>query len=139
MSTSIPLVPVDPRGAISSHPNDPSDASEAGSQVPKAPGLALSVKEVQKKPWKYIGYKVFSQWIGSDADFFVLRRFDSLNARVILALQWELCALERKLNELDIIHSAPDAPDVHNGSFKWDDPDRTELIGNIHKKLKEYS
>src|SRR5690349_8772339 len=53
--------------------------------------------EIQTKPWKYIGYPAFALWLSSDNDFFLIRRFDALNARVILMLQWEISVLESKL------------------------------------------
>src|SRR5262245_28352186 len=62
---------------------------------------SVSVKEEKEKPWKYIGYKVFSRWIASDPAFFVVRRFATLNARVALSLQDEIVQLEEKLDYMD--------------------------------------
>jgi hypothetical protein len=95
--------------------------------------------EIQTKPWKYIGYRVFSQWLSSDSDFFLIRRFDTLNARVILMLQWEISVLEAKLARIDQERSAFDFPDVNNGSFEDDNSDRNALIQEIYIKLRRYS
>src|SRR5438552_14157337 len=70
------------------------------------------------KPWKYYGYRTFSQWTTSDNDLFVIRRFGSLNARVTLLLQDELSVLEERLDHLDSLHSRPDAGDIDNGTFR---------------------
>jgi hypothetical protein len=95
--------------------------------------------EIQTKPWKYIGYPVFSQWLSSDSDFFLIRRFDGLNARVILMLQWEISVLEADLARIDRERSAFNFPDVNNGSFEVDDSDRKKLVQEIYYKLKRYS
>jgi hypothetical protein len=105
---------------------------------------SVSPREEHEKPWKYVGYKVFSRWVASDPSFFVLRRFGTLNARVALSLQDEIAQLEEKLDFMDNRYSSRDVPDVHNGSFR-DEPfnqqgDREDLIKNVlPKKLAKYS
>src|ERR1700722_559445 len=74
-----------------------------------------SQDELLNKPWKYTGYRVFSQFIASDNDFFVLRRFGTLNARVILALQDQLSKLEEDLEEIDNRCSRLNAGNINNG------------------------
>lgn len=54
--------------------------------------------DYHKKPWKYAGYRDFSSFVASDNNFFILRRFSTLSARVLLALQDELVELEDQLN-----------------------------------------
>ncbi|KAK5952926.1 hypothetical protein OHC33_006047 [Knufia fluminis] len=104
-----------------------------------APSLPLLTEEdIQRKPWRYIGYKGFSEWMASDDDFFVVRRLDSLTARVILLLQWGLTKLEIKLEALDFDRSRLVVKDLHNGSLELDDDDRQQLVHHIHIKLKEY-
>ncbi|KAK7403419.1 hypothetical protein QQX98_010832 [Neonectria punicea] len=83
-----------------------------------APDAPLSDYEIRKKPWKYIGYRGYSDFISSEDDFFVLRRFDVLNVRVALALQDELSVLEEDLSRLD---------------------NRNDLVANIAKKLAQYN
>jgi hypothetical protein len=105
---------------------------------------SVSVGEEKEKPWKYVGYKVFSRWVASDPSFFVLRRFGTLNARVALSLQDEIAQLEEKLDFMDKRYSSRDIPDVHNGTFRLesfeDDDDRRTLIRDtLPKKLAKYS
>ncbi|KAL4788757.1 hypothetical protein BDV19DRAFT_383649 [Aspergillus venezuelensis] len=80
----------------------------------------LTQKELDEKPWKYIGYRGYSIFLASDSDFCNFRRFERLNTRVILALQDEISQIEESLDEIDRCHSSPDAPDVNNGSFRQD-------------------
>lgn len=72
--------------------NDPSSTvADTESNTLEGSDQPPTIEEVQaKKPWKYIGYPTCSKWMASDADFFVLRRFDDLNVRVILHMQCEL-------------------------------------------------
>ncbi|KAK1460199.1 hypothetical protein CMEL01_03198 [Colletotrichum melonis] len=96
-------------------------------------------EEIQEKPWKYIGYKGYTNFISSDDDFFVLRRFDSLNVRAALALQDELSWLEEELGVLDNEFSAKAADDFNNGTLRQDVPDRIDLVRIISVKLREYN
>jgi hypothetical protein len=82
---------------------------------------------------------VLASFVASDADFFVLRRFDKLNARVLLTLQDHLSLLEAQLDELDAIYSTREVGDVNNGTVRYDRADRVELIDRIGAKLREYS
>jgi hypothetical protein len=105
---------------------------------------SVSLKEEQEKPWKYVGYKVFSRWIASDPSFFVLRRFGTLNARVALSLQDEIAELETKLDFMDKRYSSRDVDDLHNGSFRDEsflrEGDRQTLITEVlPQKLTTYS
>ncbi|KAJ2901931.1 hypothetical protein MKZ38_001232 [Zalerion maritima] len=69
----------------------------------------------------YMGYADFSRVVASDPDFFVLRRFDTLNARVLLTLHDNIA-------ELDLKYSAP--------ALGGDDlPDRARLIQDIGAKV----
>lgn len=101
----------------------------------------LNREDVEAKEWKYTGYRGFSSFVSSDDDFFILRKFGSLNARVILALQDEICRLERDLTALDDECSQKTGPDYHNGSFRDDlgSPRSELLIRKIYGKLKDYS
>jgi hypothetical protein len=115
-------------------------------ELPHRPASAESIseKEMLEKPWKYIGYKVFSRWIASDPSLFMLRRFGALNARVALSLQDEIAQLEEKLDYMDKRYSNRDCPDIHNGSFRddlsGDEDDRRGLIRDVlPKKLAKYS
>ena len=80
--------------------------------------------------------------MASDNAFFVLRRFGTLNTRVLLAMQDEIVELEDKLNFMDEEYSRKDYTyNVDNGTFR-DDPfnDRRELVTKIlPEKLAKYS
>ncbi|KAI9766052.1 MAG: hypothetical protein M1840_006759 [Geoglossum simile] len=99
-------------------------------------------EKLDKWPWKYAGYRVFSRWVTSDPAFFIVRRFGSLNARVILCLQNEIVMLEKELDTLDHEYIGEDRPNnTNNGSF-WEDPseERRKLIcGTLRTKLAEYN
>ncbi|KAJ4142269.1 hypothetical protein NW754_009719 [Fusarium falciforme] len=64
-----------------------------------------SEEEIHLKPWKFIGYKGYAEFISSDDDWFILRRFGALNVRVALALQDEVSVLEEELKKLDATYS----------------------------------
>ncbi|KAF2790450.1 hypothetical protein K505DRAFT_340422 [Melanomma pulvis-pyrius CBS 109.77] len=105
---------------------------------------SVSLKEEKEKPWKYIGYKVFSRWVASDPSFFVLRRFGTLNARVALSLQDEIAQLEEKLDYMDKKYSDREIPDAHNGTFRDEpftgDDDRQALVRDVLPgKLAKYN
>lgn len=99
----------------------------------------LTEEEIETKPWKYIGYKGYSDFIASENDFYIVRRFASLNTRVSLALQDQVTVLEEQLDELDKQYSRRDAEDLHNGTFRDDREDRTALVEKISEKLMKYS
>jgi len=101
--------------------------------------LDLTEEEIAEKPWKYIGYKGYSSFLASEKDFYILRRFTSLNIRVSLALQDQVVLLEEQLEELDSEYSRRSAEDLHNGSFRCDREDRAELLEKIALKLSQYS
>lgn len=104
-----------------------------------AVGTEPTEEDVQRKPWKYIGYRGYSKFISSDDDFLVMRRFDTLSARVALSLQDEIVVLEDELNEIDEVHSKRESPDVNNGALRDDIPDRKLLVDRAAKKLRKYS
>ncbi|KAH8591298.1 hypothetical protein B0O99DRAFT_744507 [Bisporella sp. PMI_857] len=95
--------------------------------------------EVDEKPWKYIGYRGFAEFLGSDGDFYILRRLGSLNARIALYLQDQISILEKKPDDLDEMYSRRDADDVNNGSLRDDQIDRADLIHEIVRKFTKYS
>ncbi|RSL53118.1 hypothetical protein CEP53_007849 [Fusarium sp. AF-6] len=99
----------------------------------------LTEKEIHIKPWKFIGYKGYSEFISSEDDWFVLRRFGVLNVRVALALQDEVAVLEEQLKELDATHSQRGSPDLHNGRFRKDVEGRRVLIEQLSDKLYKYN
>lgn len=99
----------------------------------------LTQDEVDEKPWKYIGYKGYTDFIASENDFFMLRRFASISTRIALKLQDEVLELEEKLEELDKKYSRRGAVDVNNGSFRDDEDDRAQVLELLRQKLVVYS
>jgi hypothetical protein len=102
--------------------------------------IDITAEDLRKRPWKHIGYKGFSRFISSDNDFFILRRFSTITARVLLALQDEIVELECKLADLDESLSRMDAPHVHNGSFRQESSTaRLEVLRSLDPKLRAYN
>jgi hypothetical protein len=99
----------------------------------------ITTEEIEEKPWKYIGYRGYSEFISSENDFYILRGFKSLNTRIALAQQDQIAVLEERLKALNIEYGRRDAEDRHNGSFRSDRDDRTELVDLISEKLSLYS
>jgi hypothetical protein len=84
-------------------------------------------------------YPIFADFIASDDELYLLPRFGPLNARVILALQDEICQLEEEIKNLD--HKYVHCTElVNNGSFRQDvKQDRKDILNRLRSKLKEYS
>ena len=110
----------------------------ASPSVPRLPMPKLTNEDIERKSWRYIGYRGFSEWLASSGDFFVIRRYDTLSARVILLMQWELSKLETSLSGLDYERSHLVVKDLHNGSYEADDDARQMVIRSIQQKLTEY-
>ncbi|KAI1384466.1 uncharacterized protein F4822DRAFT_364605 [Hypoxylon trugodes] len=102
-------------------------------------GSTPTEQDILRKPWKHIGYRGYSDFLASDNDFFVLRRFNTLNVRIALLLQDELAALESELSEMDANYSNKDAVDINNGTLRCDQEDRIELLEEIRQKLRHYN
>ncbi|KAK3690206.1 hypothetical protein B0T22DRAFT_536947 [Podospora appendiculata] len=80
-------------------------------------------KYTQRKPWRYFDYKGYAGFIASGDDFLLLRRPESLSARVVLDLQDQI-AIKR------------DAEHSHNGTDRDDIDERTILLSKISEKLR---
>ncbi|KIL93151.1 hypothetical protein FAVG1_03128 [Fusarium avenaceum] len=99
-----------------------------------------SAEDLQRKPWKFIGYRGYTSFIASDHDFHIFRRFKELNVRTALLLQDEISCLEEQLAQLDNTHSKTTAQDVHNGSFREDVvDDRVLVLETISEKIYRYN
>lgn len=98
-----------------------------------------SQAEIDRKPWKYLGYPGFATWGASSKDAFVLRRFNALHARVILSMQDQIVRKEDELQSLDRwCTTRPD--DIDNGTFRHDmEPRRNAVLDDLRIRLKEYS
>jgi hypothetical protein len=72
----------------------------------------------------------------SEDDFFIVRRFATLNTRVLLAKQAEISELERRLDKAD----EPSEKDYDNSTVLNDmNTDRIMLLKELWTALKEYS
>lgn len=95
------------------------------------------------RAWKYEGYGSFSRWMASDDDFFVFRRFDTLNARTILWIQDRITRKEERLRMIQKgIEDAPEALGYRNDSFRYDIvacKERDVLMGELSHLLHQYS
>ena len=131
-SSSFPPATITPRP-----PPPPPPASALPTKV--LPQQPLSKHEVDRKPWKYIGYRGYIDLLASEENFLIFRKFTAANTRVGLMLQNQVSVLEKQLAELDDYYSERATVDIHNGSFRLDHPDRIHVIKELHQKLKEYS
>ncbi|KAI9761703.1 MAG: hypothetical protein M1840_001734 [Geoglossum simile] len=96
---------------------------------PSAPAQTVAFR------WRDIGYRGASEWMSSEDDFFLVRRFATLNTRVLLAKQAEISGYERQLDELD-----DPAPDSDNSTFLEDPrPERKDLVKKLWRELKDYN
>ncbi|KAK8121796.1 phytase [Apiospora sp. TS-2023a] len=109
------------------------------SSVAQAQSCEPNEQDIRTKPWKYVGYRGYSEFIASDDDLLVFRRFSVLNARVLLSLQDKVCELEKELLELDKAYSGKNTDDFNNGTFREDLPDRAELLEVIAIALPRYN
>lgn len=75
-------------------------------------------------------------WMASDDDFFVLRRFGKLGARIALLMQNRIAQLEEELLNEDI--ASRDARQ-HSGSFRNDPREqRNKILEELVEKLAKY-
>lgn len=77
--------------------------------------------------------------MASDNDFFVIRRFGTIHAQVILAMQDRISEEEELLEALDKTYSTSESEDVNNGSFR-EEPiqNRIEILSQLKPMLLEY-
>lgn len=111
--------------------------STTSSLAPEEP--PLTKEEIDVKPWKYIGYRGYVDFIASENDFYIMRRFAALNTRAALALQDEVVLLEERLENLEKRYCRRDAENEHNGSLRKDREERRDLMREIVEALTKYS
>jgi hypothetical protein len=112
-------------------------------QPPTSSKPSVDEKARFDQAWKYEGYQELSKWMASDDDFFVIRRFESLNANTILWMQHHIARLEQELAEIhkNIEDSKPE-DNLVNSSFNWDAkymPRRNQILGELSRQLLHYS
>jgi hypothetical protein len=81
--------------------------------------------------------------MASDDDFFVFRRFESLNANTLLWMQDKISRLEQELADIHkaVENSKPDQK-WRNDSFRWDEKymlRREEIMVQLSRQLLQYS
>jgi hypothetical protein len=90
-----------------------------------------------KKTKKTENLMHLSEWMALNTKFFIIRRFNVLNARIILKLQTEICELEDQLSSLDCNEDDTNmAPPL---SFLHDIDRRRDLLDDLEGKLHRYS
>ena len=95
--------------------------------------------EIERKGWKYVGYRGFSSFLTSDNDFLVFRRFSSLHTRVVWGLQDRISKLAGELEGIDALTSTRQHPGCHNGSFRKDYIHRrVEVLDEVRIELLKY-
>ena len=76
------------------------------------------------------------KWTASDDDFFVLRRFGELSARVLLRLQQRIVTLEEDLQQMDRVGVEKG---FNNGTFRYDPiGPRQQLLDELTSRLEQY-
>ncbi|KAL8857232.1 MAG: hypothetical protein Q9178_006158 [Gyalolechia marmorata] len=109
--------------------------------------IELAIPSTQR-PTRLEGYPSFAQFIASDSDAAIYRKYAHLSARNLLYLQSELHELQERLQDLD----REDAKDIHNQDARkvarnWEyysDPvnatacQHRGLQADIRMKIKEY-
>jgi hypothetical protein len=124
----------DPLGSISLH-----TLCSASSISP----ATVDAQTKRNQTWKYEGYKALSKWMASEDDFFIFRRFESLNAGVILWMQDRIVQIEERLEAIHkMIEDSPSDHNLKNCSFRWDrqyQSERTKLMEELSAILHRYS
>lgn len=99
----------------------------------------MNSSEISQKPWKYHGYRSFSQFTASDRHLCCFRRFDAVTARIILLRQDQIVQLELELDKMDRAASDFSAADEHNGRFRDEEGSkRTKLLERIDQEMEHY-
>ncbi len=76
------------------------------------------------------------KWAASDDDFFVLRRFGELSARVLLRLQDRIVKIEEDLQHMDEMCRTNG---YDNGTFRYDPMDKRQwLLDELTSRLEQY-
>ncbi|CAG8959669.1 hypothetical protein HYFRA_00001573 [Hymenoscyphus fraxineus] len=117
-----------------------SSASGSKSEItPTQSTIQPEGESTDDRPWKYVGYRLFSRWLRSDKAFFAFRKFSTLHARVILGLQDDISLLEEQLDLLETFYSRPGPEDFEDGSFRRDtSTERKTLLEKIRIALETY-
>jgi len=86
------------------------------------------------------GHEGFSEFMSSGSDFFIFRRFDNINARIILWLRDQII---QRGERLDALHEGPAyVPNRGNDGLKQDAKHRKErerLMSELSRLVHKYS
>jgi hypothetical protein len=135
--------PVTISGAYMPAPASPTITSQTLS-APATASVRPPIDDQMRRdnPWKYDGYKAFSEWMASENDFFLFRRFESLNANTILYLQHRISGLENRLHEIHRTVEESTEEKWKNSSLGWDAnhmPERLQIMDELSCLLLHYS
>lgn len=103
----------------------------------RAPSPYYDEKRKDHRIW--YGYRAAAQYMASDNDFFVVRRFAAANTRVLLAKQAEIFDLERRLDDLDHPKLGENPPMDNSTVLNDRRIGRPALLNDLFRVLKEYS
>jgi hypothetical protein len=84
-----------------------------------------------------LGYREYSSFLASDADFLIFRKFGAMNVRVLLSLQHQVSQYESALGDLD--NNLSRSNDVNNGCLEGDNPERQRIVEALYESLSKYS
>ncbi|KAF1952759.1 hypothetical protein CC80DRAFT_596370 [Byssothecium circinans] len=91
--------------------------------------------EKHRRAFKYEGYQAFSVWMATEDDFFLFRRFDSLNAQTILWMQDRISRIEEDLQTIHKqIENTPDESTLGNDSFRLDEVDYIDAFSKLRAR-----
>lgn len=111
--------------------------------TPLTAGATTPSEKDPNEAWKYEGYQEFSRWMASDDDLFIFRRFESVNAHVILWMQHQITQKEARLEEIHtMIKKAQPEQRLRNDSFSWDAQwfgERDNLMRELSALVLHYS
>ncbi len=118
-------------------PPPPPPPAETPTAKPKPEPTARDLTE--EKPWQQVGYQAYCDLLALESDFFIVRRFGSLNVRVALRMQDAISRLGEQLAQIEGENRQPDK-EIDNGTFREDTvSERSRLLDQISPLLYRYS
>ncbi|MCJ1483705.1 hypothetical protein MMC06_003873 [Schaereria dolodes] len=116
----------------------PVNAQNSWSSVASSqPIKQVTIAEQDKQPWRYLGYPALSTFMASDDDFFVVRKFGTVCARVILMLQDRIVILTEELEKED---NECRQLGLDNGTLRHDPrPRRQQILEELAWRLEHYN
>jgi hypothetical protein len=110
-----------------------------------ATSAVVQTANQKDKPYKYIGYPGFCDYLADDNDGLLFRRFGALNARVLLSLQHDIEVQEQHLMDLDRQCREDPSDFALMNSLKWDKhpqnphAQRAAVVEKVQPRLHTYS